>query len=335
MEPDPPDARHLDQPGPSSSAPAGGVGKCLGRRGRVTWGAAEAAGRRPEMEDASVSGPAFLALSCSGVGGCVTTAVPDSGEESSQLMFFGVYDGHGGSQVAQYCATRMHGVIAEEWGRANANQEEEWKMRWKTAFVNGFERVDEELIANGVAPDVVGSTAVLAVVSGCQIICANCGDSRAVLCRANQAVPLTVDHKPDREDELARIESASGRVVNWGTPRVQAILAMSRAIGDKYLRPWVIPVPEITFQQRTEEDECIVLASDGLFDVVSNQEVSDYACRLLRKHRRNYVQDSESPMPAKAVADFLVALAYRKNSSDNISVVVVDLKSRSKRRVRK
>jgi protein phosphatase 2C len=89
----------------------------------------------------------------------------------------------------------MHEAVKEEWERRNENNEESWQKRWEVAFEKGFEKVDDELILNRVAPDVVGSTAVVAVVSGCQIICANCGDSRAVLCRGGQAVPLTVDQK--------------------------------------------------------------------------------------------------------------------------------------------
>ena len=77
-----------------------------------------------------------------------------------------------------------------------------------------------------------GSTAVVAVVTSEYIIVANCGDSRAVLCRGGRAIPLSCDHKPDRPDELARIEAAGGRVVFVNGARVEGILAMSRAIGN-------------------------------------------------------------------------------------------------------
>lgn len=79
--------------------------------------------------------------------------------------------------------------------------------------------------------DAVGSTAVVAVVSPTEIVVANCGDSRAVLCRGDRALPLSSDHKPDRPDELLRIEEAGGRVIYWDGARVLGVLAMSRAIG--------------------------------------------------------------------------------------------------------
>ncbi|XP_073108982.1 probable protein phosphatase 2C 6 isoform X2 [Elaeis guineensis] len=307
----------------------GGRQRCVGRRGAEMWGAAATVGRRREMEDAMAVVPEFMNLRCEEVGGC--SAAPGSGK-ISHVRFFGVYDGHGGSQVADYCAKRIHEVVAEEWERLNDGQG--WQRRWEMAFCDGYERVDNEVIAEAVAPDIVGSTAVVVLVSGCQIISSNCGDSRAVLCRGNQAIQLTVDHKPDREDELTRIENGGGRVINWYGPRVLGVLAMSRAIGDRYMRPHIIPVPEVSFMPRSEDDECLILASDGLWDVMSNEEAGDLASRLLRRHRRNGLVDQALPSPAQAVADDLVRVAYHKNSSDNISIIVVDLKSRSRRRPR-
>lgn len=96
--------------------------------------------------------------------------------------------------MAKFCAERMHEVIAGEWTRETI-ADYEWKRRWETAFSVGFERADSEVMTETIAPDMVGSTAVVVVLSGCQIITSNCGDSRAVLCRGTQTIPLTVDQK--------------------------------------------------------------------------------------------------------------------------------------------
>ena len=85
-------------------------------------------------------------------------------------------------------------MIAEEWSRENIGSYE-WQRRWETALSVGFERADNEVVTENVAPEMVGSTAVVVVLSGCQIITSNCGDSRAVLCRGTQTIPLTVDQK--------------------------------------------------------------------------------------------------------------------------------------------
>ncbi|KAF6151630.1 hypothetical protein GIB67_005575 [Kingdonia uniflora] len=113
--------------------------------------------------------------------------------------------------------------------RATGNQ-------WEKAFTNCFVKVDDEVGGNGsssepIAPETVGSTAVAAVVCSSHIIVANCGDSRVVLCRGKEPMPLSVDHKPNREDELARIEEAGGKVIQWNGHRVFGVLAMSRSIG--------------------------------------------------------------------------------------------------------
>ncbi|XP_024960318.1 probable protein phosphatase 2C 6 [Cynara cardunculus var. scolymus] len=300
--------------------------KCVGRSKGVTWGFKSVIGRRKEMEDAVAVVPGFMSGTCDHVGGCTTPGSRTS-LEISPIHFFGVYDGHGGSQVAKFCAERMHEVIAEEWDQEAADGFK-WQQRWEAVMSSSFERADNEVLSEAAAPEIVGSTAVAVVLSGCQIIVSNCGDSRAVLCRGMETIPLTVDQKPDRADELLRIEEQDGKVINWNGARVFGVLAMSRAIGDRYLRPWIIPVPEITFTTRTDEDECLILASDGLWDVMSNNEVGEVARRVLRRRRR-YAIDNESPA-AQILADSLIEIAVGRNSSDNISVIVVDLKSKKK-----
>ncbi|GAV88054.1 PP2C domain-containing protein [Cephalotus follicularis] len=301
--------------------------KCVGRNNKgVSWGFTSVMGRRREMEDAVAVVPGFMSRTCEHVGGCTAPGSRTSGE-ISPVHFFGVYDGHGGSQVAEFCKERMHKVISEEWDRESLNGYE-WQRKWEAAFSSGFRRTDNEVLA----PDLVGSTAVVVVLSGCQIITSNCGDSRAVLCRGAQTIPLTVDQKPDRQDELLRIEGEGGKVINWNGARVFGVLAMSRAIGDRYLRPWIIPVPEISFATRSDEDECLILASDGLWDVMTNEEVGEVARRVLRRRRRSMMADEISP--AQVVADNLTDIAYGRTSSDNISIVVVDLKPKKNRQQR-
>lgn len=96
--------------------------------------------------------------------------------------------------MAKFCAERMHEVIAEEWEREKVDCSD-WQRRWEVAFSNGFERTDNEVLTGAEAPEMVGSTAVVVVLSGCQIITSNCGDSRVVLCRGPETISLTVDQK--------------------------------------------------------------------------------------------------------------------------------------------
>lgn len=88
-------------------------------------------------------------------------------------------------------------MIAEEWEREAGG--DEWCKRWEVALRLAYGRADDALKDKALAPYSVGSTGLVVVVSPCQIITANCGDSRAVLCSGNQVIPLTVDHKVPTE----------------------------------------------------------------------------------------------------------------------------------------
>lgn len=193
------------------------------------------------------------------------------------------------------------------------------------ALKEAFLKTDAEF-AKDCSSAMVGSTAVVALVGKKRLWIGNCGDSRAVLCRNSKAIQLTDDHKPEREDEAERVEKAGGQVLYWNGHRVMGVLAMSRAIGDHGLRPYVIPEPEISVLSRTEEDELLLLASDGLWDVMSNQEAANLAMRCLRRARDKGASRKAS---VRIAASVLTKAAVDRGSKDNVTVVIVDLKSGS------
>ncbi|KAL1532594.1 protein-serine/threonine phosphatase [Salvia divinorum] len=306
------------------------------------WGLTSVCGRRPEMEDAVTTLPRLLKIPIRmltgdhGVDGGTTCLNHLTGH------FFGVYDGHGGSQVANYCGDHLHLALNEELDAMinNLDDNASCEEKWRRAFTRCFLKVDDEIRGKAslepLAPETVGSTAVVALVCSSHIIVANCGDSRAVLYRGKEAIALSIDHKPNREDEYARIEASGGKVIQWNGHRVFGVLAMSRSIGDRYLKPWIIPDPEVMFVPRTRDDDCLVLASDGLWDVMTNDE----ACNLARKRILLWHKKNGSSLPlergegidpaAQAAAEYLSNRALQKGSKDNISVVVVDLKAQRK-----
>ncbi|KAG6576665.1 putative protein phosphatase 2C 8, partial [Cucurbita argyrosperma subsp. sororia] len=236
--------------------------------------------------------------------------------------FFAVYDGHGGAQVAQVCRERFHRIVAEEIVARGEMDEAEWTRLMERCF----ERMDGEVSSGAAVMKTVGSAVVSAVIGKEEVVVANCGDCRAVLGRDGIALPLSNDHKPGRADELKRIESAGGRVINWNGYRVLGVLATSRSIGDEYLKPFVISKPEVTVTKRTEKDEFLILGSDGLWDVISNE----IACNVVRrcfggKMKRISLKVANDSHVAEA-ATVLVELAVARGSKDNISVIVVDLR---------
>jgi protein phosphatase 2C len=169
----------------------------------------------------------------------------------------------------------------------------------------------------------VGSTAVVALVSANQVVVANCGDSRAVLCRGGEPVALSRDHKAECPDEAARVKAAGGDVLFCRGPRVMGVLAMSRAIGDHFLRPFIIPEPEVTVTERMATDEFVVL-----WDVVANGEV----CSLVQKSLARMAGEGRPLAVAlRMTAAVVVKAALARGSTDNISVVIVDMADSGRR----
>ncbi|KAL6615927.1 hypothetical protein ACP70R_038197 [Stipagrostis hirtigluma subsp. patula] len=330
------------------------------------WGSAATRGRGAVMEDACASVPRFADVPVRMLAGAreldalgLELGLAAAAALRLPAHLFGVYDGHGGSEVANYCGDRIHVVLEELLSGAAATAVAESgdldiNDLWEKVCGDCFQRVDDEVSGEAsrggvgdlqrepVADANVGSTAVVAVVCSSHVILANCGDSRVVLCRGKVPMAMSVDHKPDREDECARIEAAGGQVISWNGHRVSGVLAMSRSIGDRGVKPFTISKPEVTVIPRAKDDDCLILASDGLWDVMSNE----VACRVARqqillwyKNNSGYTYSDEDGEPrtnhaAQAAADFLVRLAVRKGSVDDITVTVIDLKQRKKIKVR-
>ncbi|KAF9603152.1 hypothetical protein IFM89_034162 [Coptis chinensis] len=140
---------------------------------------------------------------------------------------------------------------------------------------------------------------------------------------------MKCSQEPDRPDEMDRVEAAGGRVINWNGYRVLGVLATSRSIGDQYFKPYVISVSEVNITERMEKDEFVILASDGLYDVISNE----MACQVVRHCRNGQIgrtfANSTKESDAVEVAAVLAELAMAQGSKDNISVVAIELSKSS------
>ena len=165
-----------------------------------------------------------------------------------------------------------------------------------------------------------GSTCVVVLVTPSHIICANAGDSRAVLRRGGKTLPLSFDHKPSNIPELERIGAAGGFVKG---KRVDGDLAVSRGLGDFLYKSnesvpveqqKVIPDPDIVLYPRNyEKDEFAILACDGVWDVATNEQCSDFVQELL--------DDGETDIGL--VCEECLDTCLDRNSRDNMTVCVV------------
>ncbi|XP_024970166.1 probable protein phosphatase 2C 33 [Cynara cardunculus var. scolymus] len=162
----------------------------------------------------------------------------------------------------------------------------------KDLFLKAFKVMDRELRMHAnVDCFCSGTTAVTLIKQGQDLIIGNVGDSRAILCTRDKkdslvAVQLTVDLKPNIPAEAERIRKCKGRVFALqDEPEVTRVwlpnndspgLAMARAFGDFCLKDFgLISVPDIFYRRLTENDQFIVLATDGVWDVLTNKEVVD------------------------------------------------------------
>ncbi|EDR11458.1 uncharacterized protein LACBIDRAFT_145447, partial [Laccaria bicolor S238N-H82] len=134
---------------------------------------------------------------------------------------------------------------------------------------------------------------------------ANAGDARGVLCRAGKAVRLTYDHKGSDKQEAKRITDAGGFVMSG---RVNGVLAVTRSLGDSAMKEFVVGAPYTTETELCEEDEFLVLACDGLWDIVGDQSAIDL------------VRDIED---AQLASLKLLKHALSHHTTDNVTVLVI------------
>eukprot|EP00536_Pseudo-nitzschia_multiseries_P002763 jgi/Psemu1/184321/e_gw1.38.188.1 len=187
-----------------------------------------------------------------------------------------------------------------------------------------------------------GSTAVVVLVHVGEhgertLVSANVGDSRAILCRGRKAINLTRDHKPSDEREKARIRSM-GEDVQWdpyGEIYRVKDLSLSRAIGDRFAKPVVSSEAEIDCMPVEDDDEFFLLASDGLWDVMTSQEVVDFVHEMLEcptqsvKTKKGKIVLTPE-FRRRKMARFVAHEALERGSADNVCVILVWLKKEEK-----
>ncbi|CAH2038694.1 unnamed protein product [Thlaspi arvense] len=223
---------------------------------------------------------------------------------------FGVYDGHGGSRAAEFAAKNLcDNILGEIVSERNESNIEE-------AVKRGYLATDSEFLKEKNVKG--GSCCVTALINDGNLVVANAGDCRAVLSVEGFAEALTSDHRPSRDDERNRIESSGGYVDTFHSVwRIQGSLAVSRGIGDAHLKQWIISEPETKILRINPQHEFLILASDGLWDKVSNQEAVDIA--------RPFCIGTDQKREPLLACKKLVDLSVSRGSLDDISVMLIPL----------
>ncbi|XP_019053273.1 PREDICTED: probable protein phosphatase 2C 73 [Nelumbo nucifera] len=291
------------------------------------------------------------------VAGCVRDALPSKLSSRLKSWKLGEYDhkedGNDASSddVGHYSNDEANSQD-KDGGESDHNRS---LCSLKTCFVKAFEDMDEELRQDSTIESYCsGTTAVTVLKKGEHLIIANLGDSRAVLCtidNKNQLVPiqLTVDLKPNIPSEAERIRRCGGRVFAmederdvyrvWVPDEDYPGLAMARAFADFCLKDFgLISTPQVSYRKITDKDEFVVMATDGVWDVLSNEEVVEIvasaqkrcmAAKLLVNHA---CQAWENKYPNSKVDDCAVVCLFLKQQSSFTKTTPVLMNNESRNR---
>ena len=305
--------------GPYLSSPITDKRTHSGESPRLRFASCEMQGWRNTMEDAKL---ANLSL-------------------NDSCMIFGVFDGHGGKEVAEYVSRHFSSEILASRSFKSGNYEQ--------ALKDTFLRMDDLLRTQEGLKEVIriakdlpenypvqadpsmmmaGCTSVVALIHESTLYVANAGDSRCVLCREGRALELSIDHKPELPGERDRIVKAGGFVDDG---RVMGNLNLSRSIGDlEYKKTNNIPAkdqmisayPDVRIEEIRQGDSFIVLACDGVWDMLSSQECVNFISERIRNKPLTQI--------AEEVLDRCLARDMASSGGlgcDNTTIVIVQLKN--------
>ncbi|KAL3144636.1 hypothetical protein ABBQ38_001995 [Trebouxia sp. C0009 RCD-2024] len=290
--------------------------------GHMCFGVASSRGARSYMEDRQT-----------------VVASYSPAADGISRSFAGVYDGHNGDEAAELCCNRLHAILASNptWGSCtgSAAVQQAEKQTVSAALRGAFRSLDKEILRMLKEEETQdGSTGLVLLRIGEVLYTAHCGDSRAVLCRAGRAVRMTEDHKPNLPAEAERIRQVGGRIEFSKCWRVVleplglrpgSGLAVSRSFGDlDFKEPCrlVECEPDVNHWQLQEADSFAVLASDGLWDVMSDQEAVHTVQKVLTSSLPRPSGRRFTDQDARSAADVLVSDALKKGTMDNVTAIV-------------
>jgi serine/threonine protein phosphatase PrpC len=237
----------------------------------------------------------------------IITNLMNKNEKINNINLFGIYDGHGGEKISKYlseeipyyyCSKNKNYPFSKKYHetvfkdlQTKILKLKEGNCSGSTCLLNIMYKYDNELHFNTV----------------------NLGDCRSVIVyKSGHSKQITTDHKPDDKIEKIRIEKIGGDVYkdSEGVFRI-GDLSLSRAFGDGDNAPYISQKPDVFYNKVTENTKYIVIACDGLWDVIENKELF----ALLESYKSNN---------SKNLAVNLANEALEKGSYDNVSIIIIE-----------
>ena len=268
------------------------------------------------------------------------TKIVLNNDENNYFYFFGIYDGHGGKGCSYYLKENLH---------KNINEFSEIGIKLGIEKTEENFKKEEGLNENGEIKDSSGSCGIMAMIKNNKLIIANVGDSRLVIYKNKKISFITEDHKPGSEVEKKRIELAGGKI--YQTPSLFPLyqngkeieipwrvlpgrLSVSRTFGDieakeeKFggMKDVVVALPDITEIELNDQYNFIVMGCDGIFDVLSNEELLECIYIVLKeKKMTEFINEKDYHELCGDFASMIIKSALAKDSFDNVSCIVIAL----------
>lgn len=273
---------------------------------RMSFGLSTRQGNRHSMEDTDTAQYPF--------------------NENNKEGFFGIFDGHCGTWASVYAAAELPTIFLNSIERPT-------KKRFEQSFLYLDQRIKKHAFS--------GTCALAAYIKQNKLCLAWVGDSRGLVIRGNNIIATTLDHKPDRIEEATRIANLGYKTTYENGALRIARLAVSRALGDKDIKmtcPGAISAEPECITERLEDGDIIVLACDGVWDILSNVQVKDLVVKALESHETLAIKYPMTPTKRNGKPDFIYEKggtfltmiarsirdeAYNQGSMDNISVMVI------------
>lgn len=295
----------------------------------IAWGLSERQGVRPTMEDTFVYG------------------VLNLGAYASEAHYFGMFDGHGGVQAADFAAQNAITYFKTAYDEKSANAKT-IEPDIRLAFDTSYTKLDEEIQKKH---PIAGTTALSALILGDELYLAWAGDSRAIVVTQDGTIKAkTIDHKPSSFEEKMRITKTGEKL--WmhplGANEILRIggLSVSRTLGDKQskemVKPGAISAQPQIIKTRVKKGDMIILACDGLWDVMDNEAVVSFVkaydkssaaeleCQFessqdVLPRETDTIKEDGNNQQLKVLARVLRNRAYVRRSQDNISVMIIQI----------
>lgn len=227
----------------------------------------------------------------------------------SPINLFGIYDGHGGSEVSKYLSENIPSYYCYPHLQTPFD---------KNYHINTFEEIQKKLLEKKIGYS-MGSTCLLNIMykykDEYHMNIVNIGDSRLTIVYKNgSSKQITIDHKPDDEIENRRIEKMGGEIYldSEGVYRI-GDLSLSRAFGDGDNAPYISQKPDVFYKKICADTKYIVMGCDGLWDVVKNEELY----QLLDGFKQNGYSEN--------LASCLATECLKRDCTDNISIIIIEI----------